>query len=236
MRIDEQITVVVTTSPIPSHPSTAIIDQTIASVRHWLPSSPIYIVADGVRPEQAGGEIESNYRRFVNGLHCDENVDAWWLDEFMHQAGAVKKVLPCVDTPLILFMEHDTPLVTDEPIDWEEIVARLLDESFNLVRFSHEAAVLPEHEYLMEPRMGDFIPTRQWSQRPHVARTDFYRMMLPLIPDTARTMIEDALYTYVVNAQWNAYRLAIYAPPGNIKRSLHLDGRAGAEKFEMRYV
>ena len=43
----DQITVLMTTCPRPSHPSTKILDESIASIRRELPDSPIIITADG---------------------------------------------------------------------------------------------------------------------------------------------------------------------------------------------
>ena len=43
---------IVTTSPVPSHPSTSDIEHTIGSIREHLPTAEIVIVADGVRQEQ----------------------------------------------------------------------------------------------------------------------------------------------------------------------------------------
>lgn len=48
----QDITVVVVSSVLPSHPSTAVIDETIASIRHHLPDSEIILQLDGLRDEQ----------------------------------------------------------------------------------------------------------------------------------------------------------------------------------------
>jgi hypothetical protein len=53
------------------------------------------------------------------------------------------------------------------------------------------------------------------------------------LPQDARTYVEDWIYGPIANAQWPEYKLGIYTPEGNIKRSYHLDGRAGTEKREM---
>ena len=47
MRRRPGITVLVPTSPIPSHPSTAILDACLAAVRAQLPDAQIVIAADG---------------------------------------------------------------------------------------------------------------------------------------------------------------------------------------------
>jgi hypothetical protein len=58
-------------------------------------------------------------------------------------------------------------------------------------------------------------------------------------PDS-KTMIKDVIHGAVIEdcrkdsiMGWYSWRLWIYHPEGNIKRSYHLDGRGGDPKFEM---
>lgn len=240
MNLRDEITVLISTSPIPSHPSTAILDETIQSIRFHLPESEILVMCDGVRPEQ---EIRrKDYGEYLHRLlwkcnHEYRNILPIIHEEFLHQALMTKQVLNEVRTPLILFMEHDTPLVTDEPILWE-VCARTIQDGFcNSIRFLHEAGILDEHSYLMRGRdkylRQDFVKTVQWSQRPHLASTEFYRQILKEnFNENSRTFIEDKMHSVVQCAPWERYKLVIYAPPGNMKHSLHSDGRAGERKAE----
>ena len=78
-----------------------------------------------------------------------------------------------------------------------------------------------------------FMRTVQWSQRPHLARTDQYRLWIDkFFPVTSNTMIEDRLHGIVANADWEEFKVAIYAPKGSIQRSTHLDGRGVDSKYE----
>jgi hypothetical protein len=88
------------------------------------------------------------------------------------------------------------------------------------------------------------LKTIQWSQRPHLARADFYRRILnDHFTSEAKTFIEDKMHGVVYqawkveqNQGWNKYRLWIYHPTdGNIKRSLHTDGRGGEDKYSMTF-
>ncbi len=242
----QQVTVLVSTSPIPSHPSTKIIEETVASVRHWLPDAPMIVMCDGVREEQEDRRRDyDGYLHQVMWLCQHEWGDALPLvaDDHQHQANMTRRALAFVDTPLILFMEHDTPLVTDEPISFLAVETALLADDLDLIRFHHEAWILDEHRYLMvdqEPQSVRGCPvmrTTQWSQRPHVARVDFYRRLLEdHFPVTARTMVEDLAYSVVQRYPWRFHRLALYAPRPHMKRSLHTDGRDGDPKYEMRFA
>lgn len=236
--VQDQITVIVTASPIPSHPSTEIISETMDSIRALLPDAPVIICLDGVRPEL-------EHRREAYAEFCERLIwrcRAWdavpiIFSEFTCQANMTRRALSEVRTELVLFSEHDTPLTGEIPIG--RLSELVLGDYFSLIRFHHEHAIPREHQYLMRAmdnthRVFDAGPklsllrTLQWSQRPHLARTPKYREWIDLISPARRTLIEDALYP-LADESW---QMAIYHPTGSIKRSYHLDGRAGDPKFD----
>ena len=238
--IREALTIVVPTSPIKSHPSTEIIDQTIASIRHHT-MQDIIITIDGIRPEQE--HLREAYEEYVSRLlwKCNfeyENVMPLVFKQHVHQSGMMKQALEYVKTPLVMYVEHDTPLVTDEQIDWAFISKTLLRADANVVRFHYEAFIPEEHKYLLVPDKN--IPflsaTKQWSQRPHVARTDFYKEIMRFFSPESNCFIEDRIYGQCVEGNWDDWKLFIYTPPGSIKRSLNLDGRGGDVKYEKEQV
>lgn len=235
------ITVVVTTSPIPSHPDTVIIDETIASVLHHLPDSEIVLVHDGVRPEQE--HRRADYELYMQRVLW--KADHRWrhtlpliFDDHLHQAECTKRALAHVQTPLILFVEGDTPLEPD-PIDWTACIDLIQAGEADVVRYSHESEILPDHRHMTVPggRAG-FVRTCQWSQRPHLASVAYYRRIMASHFSTgARCFIEDVMHSVCYEAYridgvngWNQHRLVYFHPEGNIRRSRHLDGRAGESK------
>src|SRR6266403_1770363 len=111
--MQKNISVLVSSSPIESHPSTKIIETTIASIRFHLPDSFIYIMLDGVRQEQE--HYTERYVQYLGTLVGKAisgmgNIKLVPFLEFTHQAGMTMKTLEMVTTPFILFAEHDTPL------------------------------------------------------------------------------------------------------------------------------
>jgi hypothetical protein len=54
-----------------------------------------------------------------------------------------------VATPTILFVEHDAPITPDCDFEWDGLIDAIMQGDANVVRFHHEARVLPEHEHLM---------------------------------------------------------------------------------------
>lgn len=242
------VTAIIPTSPVAAHPDTSLIETTVASVRHWLPDAEILIMCDGVRTEQE--HYRARYEEYLNrllwlsGTKWDRVLPVLH-DEHLHQVGLTRRALDLVRTPLVLFVEHDCPIVTDCDIDWPALVRACLSGEADLIRLHHEALVLPDHEHLMldrEPQDiagAPLLRTVQWSQRPHLATTGFYRRMLAEdFPGDYVGMIEDRMHSVVESAWrdyglagWHRYRLWMYSPPGQIKRSYTLDGRGADEKW-----
>jgi hypothetical protein len=254
-RWEDQITVLIPTSPCPAHPSTELLEATITSIRFHLPDAVIIVSCDGVPPamEHRRSDYEEYVRRVVWKCHHEwVNVQPIVHSEHLHQAAmALQAIQLQVSTPVILYVEHDTPLVMDCPIDWEPLVNAVEDQVLNLVRLHFEARVPEPHLHLMldnpwiDGNWWNGLPvirTMQWSQRPHLANTAWYQSVLEdYFGEHARTMIEDVMHGVTEgalieggSAGWDEWRLAIYAPRGgNWKRSLNLDGRGNDPKVPM---
>lgn len=243
----EKVTALITTSPSYIHPSTDHLEETLESVRETFGEHiDVIIACDGVRPEQR--KIERDYGEYVRRLcwkshHEWDNTIVYVAPEWLHQANLTSRALNLVSTDLVLFLEHDTPLVVGEPIDVPTALAAMSTNALDVLRFHHEASILAVHDHLMldhEPTSLFGLPvqrTIQWSQRPHLATTAYYRRILrENFGPESRTMIEDVLHGVCQSQSSARNRLAIYTPPGtSIKRSYHLDGRGSETKFQMRF-
>ena len=242
----DKITVLIPTSPIEGHPDTEIIEKVIESVRGRL-EAEIIIMFDGVRKEQEHlrSKYEEYKRRLLFKINMMDNVVPKIFDEHLHQAEMTRRTLLEIDTDQILFVEHDTPLCSDIPF---EKLSLLIDKDhFNVIRLHHEAIILDDHKSLMldkKPFTLEGVPmirTGQWSQRPHLASKKFYQNILSrFFSARSRTMIEDKIHGIIHDAfinrgrvGWNEFKVGIYAPSEDMKRSYHLDGRGNTSKFEM---
>ncbi len=251
------ITVIVPISPIKSHPETSILEETIQTIRHHLPDAEILLTFDGVRKEQSNrlADYEEHiYRILWLADHHWGNIYPFIFNEHMHQTGMMREILDKIDTQLIMYVEQDTPLVTDEPIDWQLVTSFIESGEANLVRFYHEAYIMDEHRHMMHggnswPSIDHdavtMLRTSQWSQRPHVAARAYYRRIMDShFTPKAKSFIEDRMYGIADQAfnvdgmaGWNQHRLHIYHPDGgNIKRSVHRDGRAGESKWDAEQI
>lgn len=243
----DQITVIIPISAIKSHPNTRILDETIESVRHHLPMSEIILTFDGVRPENES--MRKNYNEFIRRVlwkcnHHYKNVLPVIFNEHQHQTGMARAVMGLIKTQLLLYVEQDTPLVTDYEIPFKNIASIIIDGESDVIRLHHEGAIPKEHSHMiLGLEHGTIEPlarTCQWSQRPHVASVAFYKRILSTcFSDNAKSFIEDKMHGVAHNAYlsdgilgWEQYRIHIYYPKGNIKRSYHTDGREGGEKYD----
>ena len=235
----KDITCLISSSPIPSHPSTKIIDETLRSIRYHLPNAPIFIMLDGIRPEQE--HYTERYLGYIKNLvgrvvaFKMENVKLVPFQEFQHQALMAMKTLEMVNTPLILFVEHDTPLM-DRPIDWKMLKEAILSGATNHIRLHYDEQIHQDHQHMILGKLTPhLIKCVQFHNRPYLTNADWFRGLLAAnFTENSRTWIEDKVYSPISCAPWEDYRLTIYDPEGtgqNMKRSGDKNGRAGDIKY-----
>ena len=241
--LSDLVTVVVVTSPTSFHPDTSHLEQTVDSARERLPGCEVLIGADGVPEPLAhltGAYWEYRYRITELCAQRWPGVLLWCSPDHVHQAAVTRELLTKVHTPLILFLEHDTPLVGDAP--WADLAGLVQAEEFHSIRLHYGTQIGDYHEHMMldrqtEPRIYDGVPmvrTYQWSQRPHLASAAWYRWVLDahsfpgFVEETMHGVVSSAWQDFGL-AGWSRYRLGIYAPagpePDGMLRSIHLDTR-----------
>ena len=233
--IDDLTTVLVTTSPSMKHPDTSLIEKTVASIRWHLPKAPILIACDGVRPEQES--YRERYSEFVLWLESIclsqwKDVRLWIEPEWVHQAQLIARALKAVQTPLILFSEHDQALLP-EPIPWDTLARLICQRQANVVRFMLEDKIPEEWNHLMlgfvEP-YTELLKTVQWSQRTQLASVEYYLWMIEKhLKLDDRCYLEERLYG--LEDSWEDHRLTIFYP-AHPRRIVHLDGRGDDPKFD----
>lgn len=237
------VTIILATSIIPTHPSTKIIDETIKSIRHHFPDNEIIMQIDGLRSEQLHRKQE--YDEYKNRilwkcLHEYNNVLPIIFDKHSHQSTMLKQTINFINTSCLLYVEGDAPLTPDVEIDWDKCLDMIEYNKANTIRFHFESSIPEPHQHLMFGLEDGFMKTSQWSQRPHLSTVEYYRkVILPevedfsFIEDTTHGKIQDDISPYGVFSEdgWNKHKLWIYHPEGNIKRSYHLDGRQGTRKY-----
>jgi hypothetical protein len=237
------VTIVVVTSVLPSHPGTEIIDETMSTIREHFPNSEIILQIDGLRKERL--HRKADYDEYKNRvlwkcLHEWKNVLPIIFNEHSHQTTMMKETIGLINTAAMLYVEGDAPLTPDCKIDWQKCLEMLEHEKANTIRFHFESSIPEPHKHLMFGLEDNFIKTVQWSQRPHLSTVKYYRdVVLPFseektfIEDRFHGKVQDDSFPYETFSQegWDIHKLWIYHPEGSIKRSYHLDGRDGTQKF-----
>jgi hypothetical protein len=227
------VTIVLATSILPSHPETKIIDETISALRSHFPNNEIIMQIDGLREERMSRKTDyDEYKNRVlwKCLHEWKNVLPIIFDDHSHQTTMMKKTIDIIETSAMLYVEGDAPITPDCEIDWQKCLDMLAYDKANTIRFHFEASIPEEHSHLMFGLENGFMKTTQWSQRPHLSTVKYYRnTVLPFSDE--KTFIEDRFHGKVQDDGWDAHKLWIYHPEGDIKRSYHLDGREGTQKF-----
>lgn len=227
--------VYISSSYIPSHPDTKIIDETIESIKQRI-SDPLVVVGfDGIRDEFK--DKSSDYEEYIRRVMIKHDIFPIVYCEHFHQAKSTQMSLEIIDKTFapdhFLFIEHDTPLTGDLPLSY--LVEKL--SYYNVIRLYFEDEIIKEHEYLMGPKVGEFRLTNQWSQRPHLAKMSFYREILKThFSENARCFIEDRIYSPVAACNWEVFKVVIYHPDGLIKRSYHTNGRDGFNKLDEKQI
>ncbi len=249
---NHKVTVVISTSPIPSHPSTAGIEDTIRRIRAYpeLVDAEVIVACDGVRPEQAHRAADyEEYRRRLLDL-CNWHPDfrgclIVMAEEHQHQAVMARRALELVRTPLVFMVEGDTYPLGE--IDFAGIFRALGTDGVNAVRLHIYESVIDEHRHLYgaarEIAGVPLVRTWAWSQRPHVARTGWYRDLLAThFTHESRALIEHVMYGVVLaggEADADRWGIWLYAPaagwPGGILRSGTANGRGDDPLYGERF-
>jgi len=237
----EDITFIVPTSVLVTHPDTSIIDKVIKSIRNHFPQNEIILQVDGLRREQK--HRKEQYDEYKNKilwkcLHEYKNVLPIIFDEFSHQSNMMKETIDLINTPLMFYIEGDIELKENIDLDWQEIINLLASEKAFTVRFyTYNNAIEEAHMHMMLGQEGNFMKTFQWSQQPHISYVSYYKGVV--LPNTTpKLFIEDKFHGKVATEchenpeKWDMHRLWLYNPPGkDIRIANDLDGRKNLRKF-----
>lgn len=230
---DDQVTILIPTSPIPYHPSTEIIDATIAGIRNYFPTAKVVVMCDGVRPsvEHRRAQYAEYLHNLITNYAADPNISFKVFGDPTQQAWMTRETLREVTTPFVIFNEHDAVLRPNPPIEWDEIFHLLETDDANLVRFYHWDRIWHEHAYLMRGEFMHsgvhFVRTVQFSGWPFIAKSTYLRhLMADYFGPTDRKMIEPTVYGPICSAPWEANKMVIYYPD-NADTFFHRNARVG---------
>ncbi len=220
------ITAVITTSPLYIHPSTEIIDVAYDSIQSHLPGIPVLILADGVRAEQRCWA--ERYEHYLQNLQHKgwPNVRVLSFETFHHQAGMIRAALPQVRTPLILWVEHDLPLLK-RSIDWQAVSQLLLDGTVHSVRFLMDDVKKPYYERGEITNYGlSLTKTVEFSSLPNISRKDLYEFIVPHFKHAQIHLECNNTQGLFHEDDCKNWILTLYNPPDGLPRCGSTGGRS----------
>ena len=219
----DAITVLLTTSPMPSHPSPWVVANVHNSLRRHLPNSRIIVLADGV-----DGPEPETYTQFKEAALAE----GWELYAFVghhHQNLMVRAALREVTTPLVIVGDGDWGF-HQKYMDWRGIVATLLDDSRRIQHIQIRQDNLGIWELDMDcfgelqTSHGIYVlPTRNFQAPTHIARTDWYRKISSYF--TVPQLLERPNMWDALKITGGINEMAAYIPLGPIGRLYHLNGQ-----------
>lgn len=217
--LDMDTTVIITSSLIPTHPSIAIIRETISSLKllHGLsPRAPIYITVDGLPEEDDseenradGDDRTARLNGYIHNLrHAyrkQSNIHVLVSDYNRHIAGSIKWAFDTAPATSFYYMvQHDFPFA--KPIDHTNIRKSMVEHPTTLscVRFNYRvknsnARCGAGQANFTAPSIYnvnglEFYLTVKWSDNNHIASRDYYQGVWNLLNLTTTTATTEREY------------------------------------------
>ena len=176
---NSDITIVLSTSPMPSHPSTAFVDEVVDSIYKFLfrhEKTKIIITCDGTR------ERNEDYEAFIVNLEdkYKDNADIAIIKkpEFGHLTGNLRFAIEYVETEFVFLVQHDISFL--RYVD----IAKVLEDMRNNpelkhVRFNKRLNTRARGDYNLGRKRVEanykYISTPQWSDQNHICTVDYFK-------------------------------------------------------------
>ena len=251
--LNEKLTIITTTSPIPSNPSTAILEKSMKSIYAIkdLRNCQKIIVFDGVKDANEHYHCRKStekilidyeqYKRNVQALVDDpsnlyfKNIKLLFLDKFSHQAWALKAAMKLVLTPFIYCHQHDIEII--RPFDVVGIIKSMeINPNIKLVRAcfgeNHPSYFDgPLDDHINGNALVPLVRTFRFSDVDHFTTVQFYEeMVFPRVtsPNFAEIFVMEPDFVGMQNEMLrnhDQWGMYIYGRLGEKTTIKHLDGR-----------
>lgn len=184
-KVAELITVITTTNPIPSIPTTKHIypsQKSLFQIPAFTKCKKI-IVFDGIQPGYEDRETDYDiYKRRIQILTETDpyfsNTELVFCDHWAHIAGAVKEAMSYVTTPYVFVHQHDFVLM--KPFDLNAVIATMeRNPNVKHVKLANPGINSHWHPSEIDENVHGptFIPlcrTFIWSDNDHISPTAYY--------------------------------------------------------------
>ena len=173
------ITVIITSSYIPSHPKLNIINSVINSIYNYIKYSQelkIIIACDGLK------ENNKDYLEYIQNLinfyKNNKNIEVILNKNFGHLVGNIKNVINKIETKYIMIIQHDLLFCMD--IDLDEILEDLNKyPEIKHLRFNKRNNIKAgwdnTKKFASRIIKNKYILTESWSDQNHISTLDYYK-------------------------------------------------------------
>jgi hypothetical protein len=173
------ITIILSTSPMPSHPSTAFVDEVVESIYKFLfrfERTKIIITCDGTN------ECNESYEHFILNLEEKykgyEDIEIIKKPEFGHLTGNLRFAIERVETEFVFLVQHDISFLRF--VDIAKVIEDMrANPQLKHVRFNKRRNTRKRGDYNLGKKRVDanykYISTPQWSDQNHICTVDYFK-------------------------------------------------------------
>lgn len=244
--LDENLTVVMTVSPVRSHASTKMVSEAVASLREGLGLEFKLIFACDAPEPGCDPRLVDRYVEHKQRLAKEFDATVFEADEWLHHALTLKRGIDLVETEFLLATVHDFTLA--RPVDGPGILKELATwPAVKFIRLNQRANLPIGWDFRMEQAWGKHVPlvrTCAWCGDPHFALTEIWKATISDLcvpgkfiegcvmdaPGNGWMMLaRDGMRHF--QGYWGA---CIYGSLGDPAATHHLDGRTYSAAKEAR--
>jgi hypothetical protein len=187
----DQIEVIIPTSIAPWHPSTKIIEETVASVQQLFPEKVHPKIYCDWPPDWSSKEEREGYDSYCHQLERLDIGQVIRAASWLGLPGIIKMAIERLDAPLVLNFQHDWVLLGPERVRFGELIQAMLcpngHPEIHIVRFHKRN--LPQRTISVDRRYSEctqfpipLIRTDGWGDSPHIATREHYlTRVLPVL-------------------------------------------------------
>lgn len=236
---NDDTTVIILSSLIPTHPSISIINETYQSLKllkGLSPTAPIFFAVDG-SPEGTSKDDIERLAQYVANLKAEFNKSHHHIlasNVHLHIAGNIKQAHDLITTPYIYIIQHD--FAFRRSINHTAIIKSMNDypDILRLVLFNkrpNEPRRSDRHggncTYLSYPvdhiHGIHFWKTSMWSDNNHLTTWNYYDEVLKMLGNLKRAPEGPLMHHAIRNCSyWGPF---MYGKIGDSQYLRHLDGR-----------
>lgn len=244
------LTVLVVASPVKSHPSTAILDETLESLKAHLnleigqPGTPFVIAHDGLSPF-ASWQVRKNFKHYLLSAReaHPQNTVVIRLSRRRGLTRNIENGLAHVATPFVLIVQHDLPFCA--PVDFDAAMALIRsNEDIKHLRFNRfdnneagwDAGVPAALKVDPEIRSSFFceidvspgvsvMQTLNWSDNNHLTSVSYYPQVVFPVVGRRRIPPERAMIPLVTPETHFTFGTYVWGGLSQAAVISHTDGR-----------